>query len=447
MTRNTLILTIWVGLLGLCGLGEVYAQADAASPDLAVLTQGWLEKTPAVPKGCQYYSVEPQTLPIYIDCCDELDGWIFENVALSTVSRWEGERAYLCGDRHLQSILVEKVPGKPWGYLSKSFEAPMDLSGCAIDARVKIPRGDGNSSYEHILSLHIRFIDEEGNYAQYALPASSPGWQRRCCTRTDAFEMGGSLDWRRIASYSIGFLTRGDNYEPAAIIDRIVIFRSILGLGGMFDSPIVINTFDDGAESHYDAAAYLSGRCLRGTFYVVGETVQQESRLTLAELQDMHWAGHLIANHTWSHPLPFWEQPPEQQIWQVTEMQAFMSHHGFADGARILSLPGNEWRASVRDRLLPYVDHVRGNPGGYAYQRNPMIQPATLSPSATLDNIRTEIERALEPDEPPSIVVLMEHDLTDRMEDFKAYVDYLAIKRDSGVLSVYRPTDLLASHD
>ncbi len=447
MTQTAMTFTTLICSLLLQSPGDVTGDGRVDSGDLAVLAQEWLTKAPNAPKGCQYYAVEPQTFPLHIDCCDEVDGWVFENVALSTVSTWEGQRAYLCGDKYLRSILVQKTPGKPWGYLSKSFEVPMDLSGCAMDVRVKIPQGSGTSSYEHILSLHIRFVDEAGNYAQYALPASSPGWQRRCCTRTDAFEAGGSLDWRRIASYSIGLLTKGAEYDPAAIIDRIVVFKSILGLGGLFDSPIVINTFDDGAVSHYDAAAYLSGRCLRGTFYVVGETVQQSARLTLAELQDMHWAGHLVANHTWSHLLPFREQTPDEQIWQVTEMQAFMSHHGFGDGARILSLPGNEWTAPVRDLLLPYVDHVRGNPGGFAYQRNPMIQPATLSPSATLDNIRQEIERALEPDEPPSIVVLMEHDLTDRMDDFKAYVDYLAIKRDSGVLSVYRPIDLLTSHN
>ena len=128
-------------------------------------------------------------------------------------------------------------------------------------------------------------------------------------------------------------------------------------------------------------------------------------------------------------------------------MQAFLCEHGFADGARILSLPGNEWSAPVRNHLQPYVDHVRGIPGGYSYQRNPMTDLAMLSPTATLDTIRTEIEYALDPDEAPSILVLMEHVVADKMDDFKAYVDYLADQRDAGLLSVNTPVDLLAWHE
>lgn len=446
MTQTALTLTTLACSLMLHSSGDITGDGRVDSRDFAVLAQEWLTTAPNATKGCQYYAVEPQTLPVYIDCCDESSEWFSEHLTLSNVSMWEGQRAYLCGDKYLGSILMQKSPETTWGYLSRPFEAPMDLSGCAMDVRVKIPHGDGSSSYRHIQSLHIRFVDDVGNYAQYALPTSSPGWQRRCCTRTDAFETGGNVDWKKITACTIGLLTEGLGQDPAVILDRIVVFKSILGLGGLFDRPIVINTFDDGAESHYDAAAYLSGRCLRGTFYVVGETVQQNTRLTLTELKDMHWAGHLVANHSWSHPLPFSGLTPTQQIQEVTKMQAFMCEHGFGDGARILSLPGNEWTAPVRNRLLPYVDHVRGNPGGFAYQRNPVTRPTRLSPTATLDNIRIEIDRALEPDEPPSIVVLMEHELTDRMDDFKVYVDYLATKRDSGVLSVYRPIDLLTAH-
>ena len=52
-----------------------------------------------------------------------------------------------------------------------------------------------------------------------------------------------------------------------------------------------------------------------------------------------------------------------------------------------------------------------------------------------------------DPGSPRLVTTRTNHDLTDRMEDFKAYVDYLAIKRDSGALSVYRPIDLLAAHN
>jgi peptidoglycan/xylan/chitin deacetylase (PgdA/CDA1 family) len=447
MISSTLTLTSFLGCLILQGLGNINTHGSVPFRDFAVQSHEWLHEAPATTNGDQYYAAEFSMLPVYVDCCDDSSQWQAEHVVLSDVSTLEGERAYLCGDRSFQSILVQKAPDTSWGFMSKQFAAPMDFSGSALEARIKVPRGSGDSSYDHILSVHIRFADSAGAFAQYAIPCLSPGWQRRQCTRTDTLETSGDLDWTQITTCTIGFLTKKIGQQPAIIVDRIVVFRPAPSACGLFDRPIIINTLDDGAESHYDTAAYLSGKCMSGTFYVIGETVQWGGWLTLAELTDMHWAGHLVANHTWSHKMPFRELTPAEQIEEVIRMQEFMCENGFADGARILSLPGNEWTAPVRDLLLPYVDHVRGSSASFSYQRNPMIDPTLLSPTAGLETARIAIEQALAPDEPPSIVVFIEHGLKNRMAEFKAYVDYLAQKRDAGLLSVITPVDLLVWHD
>lgn len=446
MMSSTLTLTSFFGCLILQGLGNVNAHARVPFPDAATESYEMLHKAPTT-SGEQYYAAELSMSPVYVDCCDDSSQWQAEHVVLSAVSIWEGERAYLCGNQNFQSILVQKAPDTNWGFMSKQFAAPMDFSGSALEARIKVPRGSGDSSYDHLLRVHIRFADSAGAFAQYTIPCSSPGWQRRQCMRADTWETSGDLDWTQITTCTIGLLTREVGRQPAIIVDRIVVFRPAPSVCSLFDRPIIINTFDDGAESHYDAAAYLSGKCMSGTFYVIGQTVQWGGRLTVAELTDMHWAGHLVANHTWSHKIPFRELTPAEQVEEVYKMQAFMCENGFADGARVLSLPGNEWTAPVRDRLLPYVDHVRGSAGAFSYQHNPMTDPTLLSPTAGLETARSAIEHALAPDEPPSIVVFIEHSLKGRMAEFKAYVDYLTQKRDAGLLSVVTPVDLLVWHD
>lgn len=384
-------------------------------------------------------------LPLYIDCFDDPNDWAdLRRLILTGITEYEGEKAYLCGDRNFRSILVTKEPVTRYGRMRKGFATAKDFSGCNFELRLKVLEGVADSSWEHIRSVFLGFKDSSGKWAWF-FASRSYGWQVTCKTRTDMTEGDPSIDWSEIVQLGFDFRTEPGT-APQFILDRLIVFKSVPSTR-FFDKPIVINTFDDNWASHYDAAAYLSSKGMVGTFYTIGNSVGKHWRplLTLQEYQDMHWAGHLIANHSWTHPMPFDELSFSEQIYQITKMQRWMCENGFGDGARIFTAPGNDWNPCMERALGPYVDHVRQTLGGGGMCRNPLMNPTRIRVSAgtPLDAL-AQVERALAPGEPPSIIVYMGHDMVDNMTDFKTYVDYLELKRNNEEIHVCTPADLLA---
>jgi peptidoglycan/xylan/chitin deacetylase (PgdA/CDA1 family) len=74
-------------------------------------------------------------------------------------------------------------------------------------------------------------------------------------------------------------------------------YDALLGYGSLPDKPVVL-TFDDGYVSHWDAAAALDRRGMRGVFFVT----LGHPRMTDWQIKDLSHRGHEIGSHTISHP-------------------------------------------------------------------------------------------------------------------------------------------------
>lgn len=395
--------------------------------------------------------VQPQIIPVYIDCFDDSNEWgDLYGLVLSDVTEYEGEKAYLCGNKNFSSILVTHEPDSTdynYGRMHKDFTKPKDFSGCHFAFRVKVIEGQGADSWQNIQQLSLGFIDVNGKTALFR-STRYWGWQETRKTQTDFHEGDSTIDWSHIKQIEISFFAKKDS-APKIILDRLVMFRCLRTSDALFDNPIVINTFDDGCLSQYDAAAYLSGKCMFGTFYVIGNRVEYgfSEKLTLTQLKDMQWAGHLIANHTWSHPMPFSDLSLTEQVEEIINMQRWLFMNGFGKGARLCCTPGGYLDPQLDEALSPYVDQIREVTGGYGSCRNPIIEPTRMRMSANTPlGMIDQIEKALAADEPPSIVVYVGHEMTDNMEDFISYIDYLESKRNSGKIDVCTSADILAGH-
>ncbi len=66
-------------------------------------------------------------------------------------------------------------------------------------------------------------------------------------------------------------------------------------------------TFDDGPNDPYtfQLLELLARHQVRATFFLVGEYVRQRPEISRA----VHQAGHLLGNHTMTHPSLLWESP------------------------------------------------------------------------------------------------------------------------------------------
>jgi len=386
-------------------------------------------------------------LPIYIDCFDDSSYWTdLHSVAVQDVYEFNGERAYLCGDKNFSSILITTLAQSGsynYHHMVKTFDTLKDFSFCHISCRLKVPQGNGPAHISNIHKIVLRFIDDENIFIDYTLSRGrGDGWKETVVTQDDNDEGSNDIDWTRIKKTAIVIFTK-ESSTPQVIMDRLMIFR-YQHQSNEF-SPIVINTFDDTLLDQYDAAAYLSAKGMVGTFYTIGRSVGGDwgTVLTLRQLQDMYWAGHLIANHTWEHPMPFDALSPQEQIYQILQMQQWMCENGFGDGARIIATPGNVWNPQMDTYLRPYYSQIRAPLSGGGVRLNPLFDKTHLRVSASTPALaKAQVKKMLN-NPNPSVMVYMGHGMQDYMTEFKEYIDYLYDQLQKGNLRVYNSSDLL----
>jgi peptidoglycan/xylan/chitin deacetylase (PgdA/CDA1 family) len=78
----------------------------------------------------------------------------------------------------------------------------------------------------------------------------------------------------------------------------------------------VVLTFDDGphTKTTNQLLDHLKDRCLKVTFFIVGETALLNKETLLREIQE----GHTIGSHSHNHPMPFNRLVPETAKEQIT---------------------------------------------------------------------------------------------------------------------------------
>jgi peptidoglycan/xylan/chitin deacetylase (PgdA/CDA1 family) len=105
------------------------------------------------------------------------------------------------------------------------------------------------------------------------------------------------------------------------------------------DRPTVCLTFDDGTSSHYTKAfPELTSRNLSATFYLHTDRLNTGGFMTTAQAQELHAAGHAIANHGADEPqLAF----------------SYGSNSYSADGTRL------SWRRSTSQHIKDLVNKAK----------------------------------------------------------------------------------------
>jgi peptidoglycan/xylan/chitin deacetylase (PgdA/CDA1 family) len=67
---------------------------------------------------------------------------------------------------------------------------------------------------------------------------------------------------------------------------------------GIYARPKILVVFDDNWDTQYSAAyAYMATKGLKGTIYVIKDTVGEDGHCTLAQLQEMYEAGWDLGTH------------------------------------------------------------------------------------------------------------------------------------------------------
>jgi peptidoglycan/xylan/chitin deacetylase (PgdA/CDA1 family) len=121
-------------------------------------------------------------------------------------------------------------------------------------------------------------------------------------------------------------------------------------------------TFDDGTKGQWECAVpVLNQRKLRGTFYVVGSSVEawwdRSGRLHTREILDMMGEGHEIGSHTYTHPdlLALTETQIKQEMEQSIQC---LSRYGVT--VTSLAYPFGTCDDRVKVIVGQYVEFARG---------------------------------------------------------------------------------------
>jgi len=105
-------------------------------------------------------------------------------------------------------------------------------------------------------------------------------------------------------------------------------------------------TFDDSIDDHYNLVApQLEKNGLRGTFWVIGQSIDQAGSLSSAQIKEMSDRGHEMSNHTWTHSRMVEQDPAEVEKELVMTDDALEKITGKRPIA--IAFPFNSWNDTV----------------------------------------------------------------------------------------------------
>lgn len=209
--------------------------------------------------------------------------------------------------------------------------------------------------------------------------------------------------------------------------------------------------FDDSHDTDHNVAfPILSARGLVASSYIITDNIGTQSRLTEAQLIELHEAGWMIGSHTSDHLYFTTNSSTASEIEAtIKKAQLYIRSKPFWRGAYFMSTPGGEWNQTARAVCEKYNIMTRiGDTDVYTPiypDDNHTVGYGSVSATNTLASIQAIIDNVVTH---KMIYHLTFHRLqspasaqTITPEFFEDIMDYVKTKVDAGVLDVVTPLD------
>ena len=390
----------------------------------------------------------PNIVPTYLNPCDQSLHWkVLQNGSVSNdTAHWLSGRSY-----H-QSIKMRMEGSGTVTTIKTILPQVQDLSKTHMMIRFRILQGSDKSSAESIKAIKFYVITNNSNYGYWRIYRKQSTWKTdgwMTASFPSKFYSGrGTVNWASISEMNIRVESFSQSATPSVIFDNIMFFREP-------SHAYYAMTFDDGVSSYdditgaYEAAAYLASYGLRATFYIIPHYIESgySKYLTISQLKDMQEMGHLIASHTYSHPVADWStnMTDEEMADELVRCIAWLCEKGFSAGARLLAVPGGRWKPSDVNLYTRYLHGFRNSysPGGPNLMT---LYDPTRAYCAAWDNADTA-DTALEDLQTyKGICVTGWHYFGGKHETYskwQSHVDKLASAQNTGKVQVVTTADLL----
>ena len=354
---------------------------------------------------------------------------------------------YLCSAAATpQAMKCTKQSGAASSFTTKTI-TEIDLTNTLVYVRFYVHEGSGSSSYEKIDKLDIIIGDSTFSNSQNLLLIDSnnitgPGWYERIIAPKMGTMSSGTYEgcWGFVAKLRVRIHSTGSDDTPAVTWDKIMFIPHLA-------QPQYAIALDDGFDDDYKFAAYLSAKGIRGTFFIIPSKIGTSGNLTLEQLHQIHNAGHLVANHSWSHKYLKTDNLTEAElIEEITKATDWMCANGFADGARIFALPGGttNWEEEFNNIYKNrWFDQLRLSTTCHDVG---FFDP-TIQWTNSFDDTTTAESQVNKVINAGTIMVTGWHSVNEGTSftwaNWKTHIDNVAAKRDAGSLDIVTMADLL----
>jgi len=368
------------------------------------------------------------------------------------------------------NLRVTHTTGEDPAVIEFAFDPVIDLKHCLGMLALYIPPGSGTTDPAQITEIIISFRSG-GDWTNY-----KRGTFQRSRGPSGVAATGWQVTWTSEAlRWTVGTLPWPDDLDMTQVdAVRITFTQSVntqvvpitFGQFAWYVKPAkprVAITLDDEFDTQPAMAAYMAAKGIFGTFYVCTKYVGDPNpspfapngggHATVAELLAMQAAGHLIANHTWSHGWGY-AMTDAQELAEFIQARDWLDANGFT-GSRHLAIPGGTGSFSQTDKdwLNPYIDSNRlgALPGptgavgavspGYGWPYHPIGISDPPSVAAGISITDKAIAGGYD-------VVFLFHGANVGTGEpdpavFEGIIDYIAVKEAAGLLETVLISDLV----
>jgi len=386
--------------------------------------------------GAKVYSNFPPLPKLYdtssniIAVTDDANKWTAKNL-LTTDSTimFEGK----------STIKFSHAVGQTSPYGSLVLATPINLTGFDyIEMNVYIVGGINFGP-----NSNLRFHSADGSFKadlyRYinSENGQKEGWKRIRINKSDFSINDGTPDWSAINKIFIAF-----TISQSAVAS--VNVANILNLN--VETGILNIDFDDSLESVYKNALPIMNKYnLKGSIYAITSRVGTPGYLTWGQLQELRTAGWTIGSHTDQHQ-DLATLTREQIIKEFDDSQRKLRQHGFYSGSYFIAAPQGKWSDLAREEALTRFLYAR------VFRQVPNLDSIPCDDSLlsgyrsvlkadTVDKVKGEVDAVIANKQGFNMTF---HDIGATVtgnwdwppENFEALCQYIAEKRDAGVLKV-----------
>lgn len=257
---------------------------------------------------------------------------------------------YVCGGSNSKSVKFTLIDtSTSYGSAEYDFGSNQDWRDADTNApciKMRVYTHD-SAAWDDFASIRL-YCRSNGSWSHYyqgnfLLPSMQYAGWHTVIFPPGAWSEVGTPSWETIDLVRFRVNMDNNTSNPVVTLDQIEVVNRPSRACYAF-------TFDDGGDDFYDSASYLTSKGMRGTFYIIADQIGESGYLTLDQLHSMHDAGHLIANHSWSHLYRVEDGTSDvEYIEEITKCAEWLCANGFGDGARLYSMPGGTSQIQRRD--------------------------------------------------------------------------------------------------